>query len=98
MELHIINKNNQLIEIITLENNHYNIPLNIPYNTLTVDNTYIYFVYYLQEPINKIVINHNNIINDYDIINNTIIKDCCKVITMLKSFLNKEYIVKVNTK
>jgi hypothetical protein len=97
MELHIINKNNQLIEIISLENNHYNIALNNQHNPLPVDNTYIYFVCYLQKPINKLLDNHNNALNDGDIINNTIIKDCCKVINMLKIFLKKDYIVKVSS-
>jgi hypothetical protein len=93
MELQIINKYNQIIEIIRLENSNY---IFCNKNPLTVNNVYIEFVYYLEKPVNNVIHNHPFSISDDNVLDDKVIKDCCKAITMLRPFLKKGYTININ--
>lgn len=95
MELQIINKRNQIIDVIQLKN-VYNIDEQNSSNTTTINNCYINFIYHLEEPIVNTINNHPFTITDEDVISNTKIHECCLTITKLKSYLNRDnYYVKV---
>ena len=95
MELQIINKRNQIIDVIQLKN-VYNIDFQNSLNITSVNNCYINFVYHLEKPIHDNINNHLFTITDEDIISNTEIQECCLAISKLKSYLNKDdYYVKV---
>lgn len=98
MQIHIINNNNQIFDIINLENKFSFETLAIDfYNEMPIgiNKFYILFVNLLDEEMKKLYSCFDYCNTDDEIINNTRIQDCCKVISKLKTFLNKDFNINI---